>query len=235
MGRIDLFEQIKAFDYMCLTSSLPGITGNIRSVYFALLMTNNSTYWSENFEVDFDIILKTSRVDKDTYRRAMDYLKDLGLLTMYEKGVNKYSRARVSLKVLTEKPTGNTEANATGNTEPNRVSVAHNYKTVNNKQKNIKHKEGSSFAPPTLNEIRSFFYEILNFNPDEGERFFYHYESNGWLVGKNKMKNWQAAARNWIKKAEEFKKEKSSAQKEKNSDRGVRAIIESFSNIEMWE
>jgi hypothetical protein len=34
---------------------------------------------------------------------------------------------------------------------------------------------------------------------EEAEKFFNHYESNGWLVGgKSKMKNWQAAARNWL-------------------------------------
>jgi predicted RNA-binding protein with PIN domain len=28
-------------------------------------------------------------------------------------------------------------------------------------------------------------------------RFFNHYESNGWMVGKNKMKDWQASYRTW--------------------------------------
>lgn len=34
---------------------------------------------------------------------------------------------------------------------------------------------------------------------DEGEKFFNYYESNGWKVGKNPMKNWKAAAANWMK------------------------------------
>jgi hypothetical protein len=28
-------------------------------------------------------------------------------------------------------------------------------------------------------------------------RFYDHYESNGWKVGKNSMKDWKAAVRNW--------------------------------------
>ena len=32
----------------------------------------------------------------------------------------------------------------------------------------------------------------------EAEKFFNYYESNGWKVGKNPMKNWRAAANNWI-------------------------------------
>ena len=32
----------------------------------------------------------------------------------------------------------------------------------------------------------------------EAQKFFNYYESNGWKVGKNPMKNWKAAANNWI-------------------------------------
>jgi hypothetical protein len=39
----------------------------------------------------------------------------------------------------------------------------------------------------------------------EGQKFFNHYESNGWLVGgKTPMRNWQASARNWMLNAEKF-------------------------------
>ena len=39
----------------------------------------------------------------------------------------------------------------------------------------------------------------------EAEKFFNHYESNGWLVGgKSKMKNWQAGARNWLLNSKKF-------------------------------
>ena len=33
---------------------------------------------------------------------------------------------------------------------------------------------------------------------DESQRFIDHYTSNGWMVGRNKMKDWQASVRNWI-------------------------------------
>jgi hypothetical protein len=55
-----------------------------------------------------------------------------------------------------------------------------------------------------LNQVKSFFLE-KNKTDLEAEKFFNHFESNGWLVGgKTKMKNWQAAARNWIARSEEF-------------------------------
>lgn len=42
----------------------------------------------------------------------------------------------------------------------------------------------------------------------ESERFFNYYESNGWKVGKNPMKNWKAAASNWITNKDKYKNEK---------------------------
>ncbi len=37
--------------------------------------------------------------------------------------------------------------------------------------------------------------------------FFDYYESNGWLVGKNKMKNWRASARGWSNRQKTFTKQ----------------------------
>lgn len=36
---------------------------------------------------------------------------------------------------------------------------------------------------------------------DEARKFYAYYESNGWRVGKNPMKNWKAAAQNWLSRA----------------------------------
>lgn len=52
-----------------------------------------------------------------------------------------------------------------------------------------------TFAIPTLEEVTTYCTERANkVNP---ERFISHYESNGWMVGKNKMKDWKAAVRTW--------------------------------------
>jgi hypothetical protein len=40
----------------------------------------------------------------------------------------------------------------------------------------------------------------------DGVKFINFYESKGWMVGKNKMKDWKAAIRTWVKpKQEEIK------------------------------
>lgn len=52
-----------------------------------------------------------------------------------------------------------------------------------------------TFTKPTIDEIQDYCIERNN-NVD-AQRFYDHYESNGWKVGKNSMKNWQAAVRTW--------------------------------------
>ena len=54
----------------------------------------------------------------------------------------------------------------------------------------------AKFQKPTLNEIRDFAFAENLLNLD-CERFFNYYESNGWKVGRNSMKDWKATARNW--------------------------------------
>ena len=49
--------------------------------------------------------------------------------------------------------------------------------------------------PPTLDEVRDYCLERKN-NVD-AESFINFYESKGWMIGKNKMKDWKAAVRTW--------------------------------------
>lgn len=52
-----------------------------------------------------------------------------------------------------------------------------------------------NFQKPTLNEVEEYCQERKNgVNP---EKWLAHYESNGWMVGKNKMKDWKGAVRTW--------------------------------------
>ena len=51
------------------------------------------------------------------------------------------------------------------------------------------------FEKPTLSEIKQ--YCIERNNNVNAEQFFDYYESNGWKVGKNSMKDWKAAVRTW--------------------------------------
>lgn len=69
-----------------------------------------------------------------------------------------------------------------------------------------KYKEGK-FTKPTLEEITTYCTEKgYTFDPFI---FYNYYESNGWMVGKNHMKNWKSALSNWQKRQGEFRPQKS--------------------------
>lgn len=57
---------------------------------------------------------------------------------------------------------------------------------------------------PTIEKIREYFLE-QNSSEVEAQKFFNHFQSNGWKVGgKAPMKDWQAAAGNWILNIPQF-------------------------------
>ena len=51
------------------------------------------------------------------------------------------------------------------------------------------------FTPPTVDEVREYCEE--RGNSVDPQRFVDYYSSNGWMVGKTKMKDWKAAVRTW--------------------------------------
>lgn len=59
-------------------------------------------------------------------------------------------------------------------------------------------KKSNGFKKPSISEIHSYILE-KNFNVN-AETFFNFYESNGWKVGKNKMKSWKASLATWNSK-----------------------------------
>jgi hypothetical protein len=61
--------------------------------------------------------------------------------------------------------------------------------------KNVK--KENKFIIPTFNDVLEY---CMQNNLDvDGVKFINFYESKGWMVGKNKMKDWKAAIRTWVK------------------------------------
>lgn len=59
-------------------------------------------------------------------------------------------------------------------------------------------KNTSRFTPPTQEEVFLFMQEKGYPYQNEAMRFVNFYGSKGWMVGKNKMKNWKLAVNNWL-------------------------------------
>jgi hypothetical protein len=80
------------------------------------------------------------------------------------------------------------------------------------KEKNVS-KKVETHTPKNVEEVETYFLEKEK-PKSEANKFFNFYEANGWLVGKNKMKNWRAAANNWMANIGKYN---SNPQKEKTT------------------
>ena len=67
------------------------------------------------------------------------------------------------------------------------------------------------FKEPTEDEVREYF--KLKGNEAEADVFYNFYASKGWMVGKNKMKEWKRAVTGWISR------NKPAAKTEKDQDK----------------
>ena len=63
------------------------------------------------------------------------------------------------------------------------------------------------FIPPTVEEVESYCSE--RGNGIDAQSFIDFYESKGWMIGKNKMKDWKAAVRTWERSRNKNSTEKS--------------------------
>lgn len=83
--------------------------------------------------------------------------------------------------------------------EPNvYVNVNDNVNAKKKKDTSVSKEKASRFIPPTIEDIKAYC-EEKGYKLDY-DRFIDYYTSNGWMVGKNRMKDWRACVRNWARK-----------------------------------
>ena len=78
----------------------------------------------------------------------------------------------------------------------------------------------TKFTPPSLSDVVEYLQDLVL-----AKKFYCHYESNGWKVGKNSMKSWRAAADQW--RAREINN-KNTTQDEQRIGRISTAELQSF-------
>ena len=83
-----------------------------------------------------------------------------------------------------------------------------------------------TFTKPTIDEIQD--YCIERNNNVNAEQFFDYYESNGWKVGKNSMKDWKAAVRTWERS--EYRKPNSKKNSKEDAINVVKELMNEYAN-----
>ena len=77
----------------------------------------------------------------------------------------------------------------------------------------------SHFIPPSIEEVAKYCSE--RGNRVDAEAFVAFYESKGWMIGKNRMKNWKSAVITWERKAESREIGKNKLRTEADYKKGV--------------
>ncbi|AOE49262.1 Lin1244/Lin1753 domain-containing protein [Kangiella sediminilitoris] len=78
---------------------------------------------------------------------------------------------------------------------PTRVDKSRVEENRSDKQGTASHPLSKRFKKPTVQEIQSYCFERQN--RVNAQTFYDFYESKGWKVGKNPMKDWKAAIHTW--------------------------------------
>ena len=147
---------------------------------------NGESYFHSRCEKEIKTFKKKAKVNKANGTKGGRPPIDKGL----------ESNSELTQTVTTQNPNVTLNTNQeplTTNQEPllsNMVAIAP-----------VEQKKVKRFIPPTVQEVSHQMESKgldLNQADIEANKFINFYESKGWMVGKNKMKNWKAAVNNWL-------------------------------------
>jgi hypothetical protein len=126
--------------------------------------------------------------DKSKVRRFLTLLQSDGMIVLVSDNITTHLTVCNYASYQDERNASETPMKRKRNT--NEIQTT----PIKEEQEQQEQKEGK-FIKPTIEQIKDYMKE-LGMN-DISERWMSHYESNGWLVGKNKMKDWKASVRTW--------------------------------------
>ena len=168
-------------------------------IHLLLIANNQDNEWNNITVKRGQTITSLPHLSRDTgisiqsIRTCLNRLKSTGEIT--DKSTNKYRIITIINydTYQSQKETINRQIN----NQTNRQSTG-NQQATNSKQevKKERSKEKKIYnIPPSLSEVQEYCKQRSN-NIDP-QKFVDYYEARGWLIGKVKMKNWQAAIRTW--------------------------------------
>jgi len=163
-----------------------------------------------NFETGDELVEDGSLTKNETGTEQVDESKrtkiETGRRQVEEPYIN--NTKHINSKTLYEQPDENTSSDSSRvgpqeKTQVGRLDLRSLSEGGREGQKNTRGGAAISL-PESPEEVKVFFAEQKS-TAIEAEKFFNHFQSNGWKVGgRSAMKDWQAAARNWILNAPKF-------------------------------
>lgn len=183
-------------------------------LYLRSLKNDGKLVVNERIPYSADMLASVTGHQVGTIKQALSVFKDLGLIDVLDNG------AIYMLDIQNFIGKGSSEADRKREyrqrIETDRTNVQTNLRQISDKstpekeielEKDIEiekeiHSSAKStttkrkrFEKPTLSQITQYCLERNN--NVNAEQFYDYYESNGWKVGKNAMKDWKACVRTW--------------------------------------
>ena len=183
-------------------------------LYLRSLKNDGKLVVNERIPYSADMLASVTGHQVGTIKQALSVFKDLGLIDVLDNG------AIYMLDIQNFIGKGSSEADRKREyrqrIEIERTNVQTNLRQISDKstpeieielEKDIEiekeiHSSAKStttkrkrFEKPTLSQITQYCLERNN--NVNAEQFYDYYESNGWKVGKNSMKDWKACVRTW--------------------------------------
>lgn len=180
-------------------------------LYLRSLKNDGKLVVNERIPYSADMLASVTGHQVGTIKQALSVFKDLGLIDVLDNG------AIYMLDIQNFIGKGSSEADRKREyrqrIETDRTNVQTNLRQISDKstpeiekeleidiEKEIDSSASTTtkrkrFEKPTLSQITQYCLERNNCV--NAEQFYDYYESNGWKVGKNSMKDWKACVRTW--------------------------------------
>ena len=165
-------------------------------IYLELLAESTSHEGELRYSqlMPYDVVTLASVIDedKDNLEKAIETLIKLELVEIIDDGTIFMREIQRLIGSETGQTIRKREAKIEGGKVYPQITLENRDKSKENRKKEI-YKE--RFKKPTVEEIAEYCKERHNgINPNY---FYDFYESKGWKVGKNSMKDWKACIRTW--------------------------------------
>lgn len=189
--------------------------------YCLELIAQNVEKHNLTFELEHDaeVIAMDVNLGLTLVEDMMRYMVSLNLFEMSESGVVTCLKMLTRTDEYTQKLINKSESVGRVSGQKPEKSELIEEKRREEKRKDITSPgRAKKFIPPSVSQVREYCQERKN--GIDPQRFVDSYQAKDWMIGKSKMKDWQAAVRTWEKN-----NPKPQAGKTLSDEMGLRGVL----------
>lgn len=175
------------------------VSNNAQLLYYTLLQIDNKCSWSDWFARTNVSLSGMMCISENAMKRARAELKQLGLID-FKPSKKRGEATLYHITVSFCTPQMDTQSDTYSDTQRDtqmdtQSDTINKQKQKQNEKKDTKVSKEKRFAPPSVEAVAEYCQKRGN-NVDP-QRFVDFYQAKGWMVGNNRMTDWQAAVRTW--------------------------------------